>query len=362
MKVVHQFVPVLEPGAVGAHTLQVQRLLRELGAESEVFAAELHPEFAGAGRLYADYGGAVRAGKDDVLLYQVATGSAVADFLLERRERLAVNYHNLTPVRFFEGWEPAAVHSVTWGWAQVRKLAARTELGIAVSAYNERELWGAGYATTAVAPVLVDVEAFDREVDEGLLERLGDAKAEGGADLLFVGRLAPNKAQHDLVKAFALYRRLYDPRARLHLVGGSSSESYRAALVSFAAGLGLADAVRFPGSVSAGELAAHYRAADVFVCVSEHEGFCVPLLEAMHHRLPIVAYGAAAVPETLQDAGVLLAHKDPATVAAATHRVLTDKDLAAALEARAAARLGQFSLERTRRRFAEVIGPLLGAN
>ena len=108
---------------------------------------------AAAGRPYSDYGAAVRAGKDDVLLYQVATGSSVADFLLERPERLAVNYHNLTPARFFEGWEPGAVHSVAWGWSQVRKLAPRTELGIAVSAYNERELRGAGYANTAVAPV-----------------------------------------------------------------------------------------------------------------------------------------------------------------------------------------------------------------
>jgi glycosyltransferase involved in cell wall biosynthesis len=353
VRAVHQFVPILEGGAVGAHTLQVQRLARDLGMESTIFAAELAPGFEVLGELVDEY--RVRGRRDDVLLYQAATGSAVADLLLEHPQRLLVNYHNLTPARFFEGWAPDAVHSVTWGWSQVRKLAKESDLGIAVSAFNERELRTAGFRETAVAPVLVDVEAFDRAVDHDALARLTEAKVGGGADLLFVGRLAPNKAQHDLIKALAAYRRLYDPKARLHVVGTSSSESYRTALVAYADALGLADAVELTGSVSDGELAAHYRAADVFVCVSEHEGFCVPLLEAMHHRLPIVAYAAAAVPETLADAGVLLPTKDPLTVAAAVHRVLADETVAAALRERGGVRLGDFSLERSRRRFTEVL-------
>jgi L-malate glycosyltransferase len=350
---VHQFVPILEGGAVGAHTLQVQRLARDLGMESTIFAAELAPGFDQLGELVDEY--QARARRDDVLLYQLATGSAVADLLLDSPQRVLVNYHNLTPARFFEGWEPNAVHSVMWGWSQVRKLATKSDLGIAVSAFNERELRTAGFQETAVAPVLVDLEAFDRTVDRQALARLTKAKAGGGADLLFVGRLAPNKAQHDLLKALAAYRRVYDPKARLHLVGTSSSESYRTALVAYADRLGLADAIEFTGSVSDGVLAAHYRAADVFVCVSEHEGFCVPLLEAMHHRLPIVAYAAAAVPETLAGAGVLLPTKDPLTVAAAVHRVLADETLAAALRERGCVRLGDFSLERSRRRFTEVL-------
>ena len=357
MSAVHQFVPLLEGGAVGAHTLQVQRLVRDLGMESTIFAAELAPGFEALGERVDDY--RARARRDDVLVYQSATGSVVADFLLERRQPLLVNYHNVTPARFFEGWEPYADHSVTWGWSQVRKLATKSDLGIAVSVFNERELRTAGFRETVVAPVLVDLEAFDRAVDHDALARLTEAKAGGGADLLFVGRLAPNKAQHDLIKVLAAYRRLYDPKARLHLVGTSSSESYRIALVAYADALGLADAVEFTGSVSDGELAAHYRAADVFVCVSEHEGFCVPLLEAMHHRLPIVAYAAAAVPETLADAGVLLSTKDPLTVAAAVHRVLAEETVADALRERGCVRLGDFSLERSRRRFTEVLEPYL---
>jgi len=238
-------------------------------------------------------------------------------------------------------------------------MAGRADLAVAVSAYNERELVDAGFATTTVAPVLVDLDELDREVDPEALARLQEAKANGGSDWLFVGRLAPNKAQHDLVKALAVYRRLYDPRARLHLVGGSSSAAYDTALASYVAALGLEGAVDLAGSVAPGVLAAHYRAADVFVCLSEHEGFCVPLLEAFHHRLPVVAFAAAAVPETLGRAGVLLASKAPATVAAAIHRVVGDPALADTLATAGAARLEDFRLERARARFAEVVEGLV---
>ena len=132
---------------------------------------------------------------------------------------------------------------------------------------------------------------------------------------LFVGRLAPNKAQHDIVKAFAAYRRFHNADARLHLVGGGREDAYAHTLRRFIHAAGLDDAVTLAGGVSSSELAAYYRAADVFVVCSEHEGFCVPLLEAMHHRVPIVAFAAAAVPETLGEAGLLFDIKDPCTIA-----------------------------------------------
>jgi glycosyltransferase involved in cell wall biosynthesis len=246
------------------------------------------------------------------------------------------------------------------GHRQTGALAPLSTLGIADSTYNERELAEAGFTATSVAPVLVDLEEFDRDVDERERARLEAAKAAGGVDLLFVGRLAPNKAQHDLIKALAVYRRAYDPAARLHLVGGSSSAVYAAALESYAAALGLEEAVELTGSVSPGVLAAHYRAADAFVCLSEHEGFCVPLLEAMHHRVPIVAFAAAAVPETLGGAGLLLPSKSPSTVASAVHRVLDDALLRRALVTAGTQRLEDFRLDRARARFASLIEGLMG--
>jgi glycosyltransferase involved in cell wall biosynthesis len=320
-----------------------------------VLAEHISPAREEPAHPYRRYGSAVPARPDDVLLYQMAIGSEVADFVRERGRRLVVNHHSLTPVEFFQPWEPGATHGVTWGRRQLAELAPVTELAVAVSGHNQAELVEAGYRPTTVAPVLVDLDAFDRDVDAGALDELRRAKKGGGSDWLFVGRVSPNKCHHDLIKALAAYRRLYDPHARLHLVGGSSSHAYWTTLQRFVAALGLTEAVRLTGAVPLSVLSAHFRAADVFVCLSEHEGFCVPLLEAMHHRLPIVAFGAAAVPETLAGAGVALDRKDPVTVAAAVHRVLDDDALRSALVGAGTARLGDFGLERTRARWLEVL-------
>jgi glycosyltransferase involved in cell wall biosynthesis len=336
--------------------VQLRRLLRDVcGAKSEVLAEHVSHDMEETAHRYRDYGGAVPARSDDILVYQMAIGSEVAGFVKERARRLVVNHHSLTPVEFFRPWEPGATHGVAWGRRQLAELAPVTELAVAVSGYNQAELVEAGYEPTTVAPVLVDLDAFDREVDARALDGLRRAKQGGGADWLFVGRVSPNKCHHDLIKALAAYRRIYDPKARLHLVGGSSSHAYWTTLQRFVAALGLGDAVHLTGAVPQGVLSAYFRAADVFVCVSEHEGFCVPLLEAMHHRLPIVAFGAAAVPETLDGAGVVLERKDPLTVAAAVHRVLDDAALRSALVGAGERRLSDFALERTRARWLEVL-------
>ena len=356
MTAIHQFVPTFEPGAVGAHMLQVRRVVREMGFDSEIFAE--HRRWPGVTDVeeYRRYGRAFAAGAGDVLLYQTAIGSVVADFVLDRPETLAVNYHNITPVGFFAQWEPDVVHGVAWGRAQLAAMGERAVLGIADSGYNEQELIALHYRRTTVAPVLVDVAAFDRGVDV----RAEEALTATGTAWLFVGRVAPNKAHHDLVKAFAAYRRAYDPDAVLRIVGPPSSAAYSDALRSFVAALGLTGAVDFTGPVPDTVLAAHYRAADVFVCVSDHEGFCVPLLEAMHHRLPIVAYASSAVPETLAGAGIVLPSKAPTTVAAAVHKVVADDGLRAALVAAGTRRLADFDLKVTSARMADALAGLVG--
>jgi glycosyltransferase involved in cell wall biosynthesis len=148
----------------------------------------------------------------------------------------------------------------------------------------------------------------------------------------------------------------------LVLVGAASSGVYRAALAELAVELGVGDAVVFAGSVSAGELAAWYRVADVFVCLSEHEGFCVPLLEAMHHRLPVVAFDSSAVPETLAGAGLVLGDKSPVVVAEAVDRLVSDPVAAQRLVARGVQRLADFDIEVTSRVFIDALTPLLEAN
>lgn len=365
MVAVHQFVPTFAArDAVGTHARHARAVLRELGVESEIFAEGIAP---GAARRqahhYTRFGRRTGTGAHDRdrtwLLYQLSTGSKLADWLLARPEPKLVNYHNVTPFSTFAPWEPVVGAELKRGREQLAAFAPETELGIAVSAYNEAELRAAGYGRTTISPVLVDLDAFVADPDPKTLDRLHTAKAAGGADWLFVGRVAPHKCQHDLIKAFALYRRVFDHRARLHIVGGMGSHAYWSALERYVRALGLRRNVFLVGSVPDAALAAHYRAADVFVCLSGHEGFCVPLIEAMRDRLPIVAFAAAAVPETLADAGLLLDRKDPATVAAAVHRVVADPVVRKALVAAGVRRAAAFTFEHARRRFAEVMTHVL---
>ena len=354
MTTIHQFIPSFAPrSAVGNHTLQVRNVLRDLGVHSEVFVGEAKREVEGISTPFHDY-----AGSGDPrtwLLYQSSTGSPMVDFLLQRPEPKLVDYHNITPAALFAPWEPHVGVELRAGRRQLADLAPVTELGLADSAYNRDELDRLGYRATAVVPILLDLESFGH-APPAAVDRL---RASAGATWLFVGRLSPNKAQHDLMKALAAYRRAYDPGARLRLVGGSSSHAYSTALERFRSELGLEEAVEFVGEVSDSDLAAHYRAADVFVCASDHEGFCVPLLEAMHHRVPIVAYASTAVPETLGEGGLLLDSKAPVTLAAAVQRVLTDAPLREALLAAGTARLAQVHPDVTRRRLTDVLAPLL---
>lgn len=366
MPTLHQFVPTLDPGAVGGHTLEIQRTLREAGWESEVFSEHTRGPYEGLAHRFTEYGRSVPAHDTDVVVYHAAIGSVVADWLMARRPaRLVVDYHNITPPVWFERWEPALAYGLGWGRAQLRRLGRRARFGLADSAFNAAELEAVGFRRPTVLPILLPPGSLDAAPANGLaapmpgppgpvLGAAGPARAEGGARWLFVGRIAPNKGQHLLVAALAVARRTYDARTCLVLVGGASSATYADAVRRYADDLGVADAVTMTGAVSDGERNAHYETADVFTCLSSHEGFCVPLLEAWHHRLPIVAHAAAAVPETLGDAGIGLPTTSPLTMAAAAARVVSDPLVAGALAAAGTARLSEFSLERTRARLMEL--------
>ena len=356
LRAIHQFVPWLEPGATGTHTVEVQRLLRDMGIESEIFTEKAVGPYESLGKRHTEYAGmGAKERKGDVVIYQMGIGSVVGDYLLQRSEPLALNYHNITPSEFFDAWEPGLGHGSAWGRKQLPELARRCDLGIAVSRFNEMDLQATGFRKTAVAPILIDLAELERQPDPAVEETLRAAKQAGGTDWLFVGRVAPNKAQHDIIKAFAAYRRHLDPKARLHFVGGSASPAYSEVLEDFADALGVKTAVDFAGPVSDAAKASYYNTADVFVCLSDHEGFCVPLLEAWHHDLPVVAFRAAAIPETVGDAALLLPTKSPTTVAMAANRIVTDKVVRDGLIAAGRARLATFSLPAARARFKEIV-------
>jgi len=355
---VDQVIPSLASrDAIGVHTVAISDALRQAGIDSDIYYGECTRDLSDRARPVSNLG---RVSKDRWLLYQASIGSGVFDVFAGRSEPKLLNYHNITPAALLDGWEPAVGHEVSLGRSQVTRMASECRLAIADSAFNEEELIDAGFEHTAVAPLLIDMTAA-AEPDPRLSRRLAEEKTQGGPDFLFVGKVSPHKAQHDLVKMLAVYRRVYDRQARLHLVGTPLGKTYGPALSAFIEELGLSDAVSITGSVSQEELESYYRGVDVFVCASEHEGFCVPLVEAMGHGLPIVAYAATAVPETVGDAGLLLKSKEPLVFAATVHRVVEDKRLRQQFVESGRRRADAFSLSNSRRRFVDLVVDAIGA-
>lgn len=353
-KRIDQLIPsIVEHDAVSNHTFEAQRLFIEMGFASEIFAGNIGPGCAGRVRPIAELPNGRSA--DGWLLYQCSIGSPVAEIFASYAGHKLLDYHNITPAHLVERWLPTLGDEARLGREQLVKLAPKVSYAVADSAFNAAELDEVGFATTRVVPVLIDERNLESAPDEGELDRLRAAKALGGSDWLFVGQVAPHKAQHDLIKAFACYRSLYDPAARLHIVGREMGSAYIDALRRFIRALDLEKAVELPGSVTTEVLAAQYAAADAFVCCSDHEGFCAPVIESMARSLPVVAFAAGALAETIGEAGVLLDSKAPEVVAAAVHLLLADEPTRSGLIVAGRERAAHHTLAEGRRRFVHAI-------
>lgn len=340
--VVHQLIPCLSPGdATGNAAIQFQGLLRQLGHASELYAGELHPSF----RALAAPAHALRPAEDDWVLYHHGISSPLAGRLMHLRCRRGVVFHNISPASFYRG--TALEHALVGGRAQLAALAGHVDLSIGVSAFNAAELRAAGHANVQVVPLFVEPGRFAPERADAHVR----AELEGtGLSVLTVSRVVPHKRMEDLLALHAELLRV-DPAARLVVAGGMDAGSrYVKALRQQAATL---RNVRFLGKVSHGGLVAAYRASRVFVSMSEHEGFGVPLVEAMAAGLPVVAYAAAAVPETLGGAGVAFTAKHFAALAELVRELHVDAPFRDAVLEGQRARLRQLS--------AGAVRPLLGA-
>ena len=365
MVAVHQVLPVLAPrDAIGNHTTAIRRSLKTVGVSGEIFAGEVVAGAADGARSIREARPSKLAVMEPTLwLYHASTGSPVAEWFADLPGPKAIDYHNITPAEVLGPWEPHVGVELEHGRRQLADLADVAGWALADSAFNEAELIGLGYRWTAVVPILLDTAHLaDAVADASLVAELRARRAKaGGADWLFVSRLLPHKGQHELVKALAAYRLAYDPAARLTLVGAAGSSRYVDAVRDFVEDLGLGDAVTITGSVPPAALAAYFAVADVYVSASTHEGFGVPLVEAMAHGLPIVAYASAAVPETVDGAGILVDEQTPVVLASAAHRVISDPTLAATLAAAGRRRLAELGAAPSERRLHRAISHILGA-
>ncbi len=337
---IDQIIPsIIEHDAVSDHTFAVKRVLTEMGFQSEIYAQNIGPGTLGRVKPLSELPADVT---DRWLIYQCSIGSPAAEIFARDKSTKLLDYHNITPAELVDKWLPPLGVEAHLGRVQLRDLASRVEFAFADSAFNAAELIGLGFPVCRVVPVLFERAPTSIEPDPQLLERLraGDVR-----HWLFVGQVGAHKAQHDIIKALSCYRTTIDENVELHIVGRPMGNAYRSALVRFVEDLGLSKVVHFPGSVSPEALAAYYAGASVFVCCSDHEGFCVPIIEAMGRGVPVVAYGAAAVPATVGDAGLVLEDKSPGFLACAIDEVLSDPELRAELVKRGHAQAALFSLE-----------------
>lgn len=323
-------------GPVDAVTTQARvfrDLFRSWGWSGDVFAAHIDPRVAKEVEPLRALEGALRP--DDIVLVHYSAYAPRLRRVLDLPHPTLLISHNVTPARWFWDYEPTVAIHCALGRAQLPEYAARADVVAGVSAYNAAEL-----GSDVVLPILFD----PAPLGPGATAR-GAADGDG-REILFVGRLAPHKRQDELIRLLAHLRRHRLPGARLRLVGEPLNPNYLDAL------RGLADdlcpgAVTFESGLSVDDLADRYRAADAFVCLSEHEGFCIPLLEAFHLGVPVVARPIGGIPEVAGDAALLVPDRDLAVVAELVALACEDDGLRAELQRRGTARVGAFDREAT---------------
>ena len=355
MPVVHQLVAGFRRGdAISNEAVRIRDLCAEHGAACEIWCPgeTLSAEDRGRAREIGGLAAAVRP--EDVALLHLSIGSRANGIFAALPCRRVALYHNVTPPRYFERLNPGTAADLADGLRQVRALAGVADAEWAVSRFNADELRNMGWRDPKVFPLLLDAGFGGGPVDPTMRARLSAPKF---ANVLFVGRVAPNKRHDRLLRVFRAFQRGPVPESRLVVPGGyAGMEAYHALLLGMARTMDLRN-VFFPGFVTPAELAACYATASAFVCTSDHEGFCAPLLEAMAWRVPVFAVAAGAVPETLDGAGVLFdPATDDATIAETVARVLRDPALEEAVLAKQDARLARFRARDEWAELKEVLG------
>jgi glycosyltransferase involved in cell wall biosynthesis len=300
---------------------------------------------------------------EDLLIYHYSRGWDFGlDLLRTLKCRTAIKYHNVTPPEFFENFNRDLVVMCLEGRKQLSSIAgAGCDLYMSASRYNERELLEEGVAgeKSFVVPPFHHIDRLNAlEADRRILDKCGD----GHTNILMVGRVSPNKGHPMLIEAFAAYTRDYNPQSRLFIVGKEETRlnAYNRLLSEMVRYLKLQDRVVFAGEVSDSELKAYYRVADVFMITSEHEGFCVPLVEAMSMSVPIVAYGSSAIPGTVDGVGLVWTKRDPYLLAESVNSIVKNRRVGAALGRMGLRRYQEhFTNEQIETQFLEAIGKVL---
>jgi glycosyltransferase involved in cell wall biosynthesis len=335
---IDQWVPALHRGdAIGDSARLMRDRFRAWGHQADVYALDLDPELREDGRAFSSF---EPGGADDVVLLHFALPSPLTEAFRRHRGRRILLHHNITPDAFFAGWDEELARICRVGREELASLAGHADLGLGDSEFNRQELLALGFARTGVLPIHLDFDRYCERPSPPLRRLLDD----GRKNLLFVGRLVPNKRHDDLIRIGSYWKRFIGSDLRLVFVGKlPRRRPYFDALQALSYEEGFtAEEVLFLGHVDHDDLLAAYATASVFVSASEHEGFGVPLVESMLTGVPVVAYRCTAVGDTLGDAGLQFEEKRLGEMAEAAHLAATDPDLRRRLLAGQARRLEAF--------------------
>ena len=342
MAAIHQFLAGFNRAdAISNEAVTLRSLFRSWGYESEIFSEvrRIPPELRGEARDVAEY--ELQCRSDDVVVLHLSIGSIVNEVFLHLRCRKAILYHNVTPAHYMAPVQKQIAQILARGEQQVKDLAGIAEVNMADSRFNADELAEIGYSNVKILPLVLDYSKLSEKPDRKVLKEFNDDLTT----ILFVGRCAPNKKIEDLLLAFAYFQRNVNADSRFVHVGSHAGlERYYYALKAMCRDWKLRN-VHFAGTTTQSELNAFYRSADIFLCMSEHEGFCIPVIESMVHNVPVMAYAVGAVPETLDGSGILFDNKDFRMIAEMMGQLTQNQSL------RSSVLLGQVErLERYRRR------------
>lgn len=352
-----QLMPTLSYGdAVGNDALAINDTLKRNGYNTCIYAENIDKRIdKSIVKKASELKGLER---DDLIIYHFSTGSKLNAQLRNFSCKIVMRYHNITPYNFFEGYNPALSELCWQGREQLKALRNDVEYCIADSEFNKRDLEELGFKCNIdVLPILIPFCDYEKEPDNNVVRRY---ESDEYINILFTGRIAPNKRQEDVIAAFHLYQKYYNPKSRLFMVGSYDGMAiYYNRLRRYAEELHVKN-VYFTGHIKFDAILAYYRTADLFLCMSEHEGFCVPVVEAMFFGIPIVAYDSTAVGGTLGGAGVLLSEKNPLETAGMIDYIVNHTELREKMLQNGSERLRDFEHDKIEERFLKYVKGILG--
>lgn len=328
MKAIHQFVAGFTNGdAISNEALVMRNLFRAWGYKSDIFSEQkrILPELRKEAFDCADY--ASMATPDDIVILHLSIGSQVNDIFQSLPCKKVILYHNITPAEYLNLINKEMANSLALGRNQIKMLSNTADINMADSKFNASELNDLGYKEVKVLPLVLDLNKLTSSADKAVIRKFGD----GTVNILFVGRCVPNKKLEDAITAFYYFTKFVEPNSRfIHVGSFAGTERYYHLLLTQIKELGLNN-VHFARSVPQPQLNAFYKTASMFLCMSEHEGFCIPVIESMLHSVPVMAFAAAAVPETMDNAGVLFLKKDYKMIAEMMGQLVHNTELRSAI-------------------------------